>query len=171
MRSIKNWAGMLALVLMGLSACSPQGATQAQQDTSNQGSNIAIPDRHPISGLEVVPLKVDTGETTYVFQVEVARTFEQQRRGMMERAPLKDNEGMIFPYNPPGVQSFWMKNMPNPLDIIYVGPDERILNIVANAVPFSEESLPSAGPTSLVLEIRGGLAAEMGIEAGDRVTW
>ena len=171
MRKRTNFAVICAFVLLSVAGCSPQGAAQTQQDVTNQGGNIAIPDRHPISGLEVVPLKVETDETTYVFHVEVARTWEQQRRGMMERPPLKDHEGMIFPYNPPGVQSFWMKNTPNPLDIIYVGPDERILNIAANAVPLSEESIPSAGPVSLVLEIRGGLAAEMGIEAGDRVTW
>ncbi|MXO86970.1 DUF192 domain-containing protein [Altererythrobacter aurantiacus] len=151
-----------------LGACSPQAASTQQQDVR---AEAAMPERHPVSGLEVVPLTIESGEEEHVFAVEVARTFDQQRRGLMERPPLGDNEGMIFPYNPPGVQSFWMKNTPSSLDIIYVGPDERIINIYENTEPLSEESLPSAGPASLVLEIRGGRSAELGIEPGDRVTW
>jgi uncharacterized membrane protein (UPF0127 family) len=63
-----------------------------------------------------------------------------------------------------------MKNTPIGLDIVFIGPDRRILNI-ETAVPYSLESVPSAGPVIAVFEIRGGLAAELGIEPGDKVEW
>ncbi len=78
---------------------------------------------------------------------------------------------MIFPSNPPAPRGFWMKNVPIPLDIIFVGTDNRILNIAAMTTPYSEESVLSAGMTNAVLELRGGLAAELGIKPGDLVEW
>ena len=89
----------------------------------------------------------------------------------MFRTELGPNEGMLFPRTPPDVASFWMKNTPLPLDIIFVGPDGRILNIAAQTVPYSLDPVVAAGLTGAVLEIPGGRAAELGIEAGDRVEW
>lgn len=126
---------------------------------------------HPVSGLEVVPLTITSDGRPHTFRVEVARTPEQQARGLMERPPLGDFEGMIFPYNPPRNASFWMRNTPSPLDIIFIGADGRIINIAAETIPFSEDQVKSAAPASLVLEIRGGRAAALGIEAGDLVEW
>ncbi len=167
--AIQGWvAGALGLMAM---ACSPQAAVPQQADVTNGVAGTATPDRHAVSGLEVIPLTVNTGETTHRFQVEVARTPEQQQRGLMYREGLGPFEGMIFPYNPPAVQGFWMKNVPIPLDIIFVGPDGRIINIAANTPPMSEQSVYSEGPASLVFEIAGGRAAQLGIEPGDRVEW
>jgi uncharacterized membrane protein (UPF0127 family) len=73
--------------------------------------------------------------------------------------------------DPPRDAAFWMKNTVIPLDIVFIGADRRILNIAANAVPYSETPLPSAGKVSGVLELNGGRAAALGIVAGDRVNW
>ena len=67
--------------------------------------------------------------------------------------------------------SFWMRNTVIGLDIIFIGTDNRILNIAANAVPYSEESIPSAGPTKAVLELNAGRAAELGLAPGELVAW
>lgn len=160
-------AGCAALTLVGCQA-QPAERQASAGATVTQTQEVG---RHPVSGLEVVPLTVRSGDRTHSFRVEVARTDAQQARGMMERPPLGDGEGMIFPYNPPKMQGFWMKNTPSPLDIIFVGPDGRILNIAANATPMSEESVYSTAASSLVLEIRGGRAAELGIKPGDLVEW
>ena len=89
----------------------------------------------------------------------------------MFRTAMGADEGMIFPYDPPQTVSFWMKNTVIPLDIIYIGPDHRVINIAANAVPYSEASLPSLGPVIAVLELNGGRAKQLGIAAGSRVDW
>lgn len=164
------WTPALAgCAAAGLSACYAQPAErQASAAPTAQMQEVG---RHPVSGLEVVPLTVTSGDRTHRFRVEVARTDAQQQRGLMERTGLGPNEGMIFPNNPPRVRGFWMKNTPLPLDIIFVGPDGRIINIAANTTPYSEASVYSAAPASLVLEIPGGRAAELGIGPGDLVEW
>lgn len=154
------------LVAIALAACSPQTATQTTAPTADSVVSV-----HPVSGLEVVPLTVISGQDRHDFRVEVARSVEQQRQGLMYREELGPNEGMIFPYKTPAMQGFWMRNTPLPLDIIFVGPDGRIINIAANTQPFSDQSVYSEGAANLVLEIPGGRAAELGIEPGDLVEW
>jgi len=161
---------MLAAAVMGLgllAACSPgQSATASAQTPAP-----AEAARHPVSGLEVIDLTVDRGGKKLAFKVELAASAEAQARGLMFRNALGDNEGMIFPSAAPEPRSFWMKNTPLSLDIIFIGPDGRISNIAANTVPYSLESVRSSGAASAVLELRAGRSKELGIVPGDRVMW
>ena len=149
---------------LALAACSPQETKQAAPVATRDAT-------HPVSGLQIVPLTVTSGETVHRFDVEVASTAQEQAAGLMFRTELGPDEGMIFPRNPPGIASFWMKNTPLPLDIIFVDTEGRILNIAANTVPYSTKPVSAVGLTGLVLELAGGRAAELGIEAGDQVQW
>lgn len=158
--------GLMACALAALAACS----AQVQSDTA-QAETLPADARHTLSGLRLIIAKVETGEQTYGFEVELANTPEAQARGLMFRTELGDFEGMLFPSDPPQSRSFWMRNTPIPLDIIFVGTDGRITNIAAETTPYSLDSVLSDGLTSAVLEIRGGRAAELGIVAGDKVTW
>lgn len=154
----------LCSAVLALAACSPQAA-----DGRTPAASAAI--AHPVSGLSVVPLTVMHGHKRFAFRVEVARTRPEQQRGLMFRTAMGADEGMIFPMDPPRSAAFWMKNTVIPLDIVFVGTDGRILNIAANAVPYSEEPLPSDGAVKAVLELNGGRAAQLGIVAGDKVEW
>lgn len=147
-------------------ACSPQGAAETAPTAA-----ATSPARHPVSGLEVVPLTVTSGAKRHAFKVEVADTPQAQARGLMFRTELGPNEGMVFPYAAPQMLSFWMKNTPLPLDIIFVGADGRIVNIAAMTTPYSLDSVASTGPATAVLEIPGGRAAQLGIAPGDLVEW
>lgn len=122
------------------------------------------------SGLDIIPLEVRSGSRRHAFRVEVARTGAEQAQGMMFRERIGPNEGMLFPFAAPREASFWMKNVPIPLDIIFIRADGTIARI-ANAVPHSEDMVLSGEPVATVLEIAGGRAAELGIEEGDRVGW
>ncbi|MEW4448878.1 DUF192 domain-containing protein [Qipengyuania sp. JC766] len=148
-----------------MAACSPQATSEPAPIEK------AAPSTHPVSGLQVIPLTVRTDEGEHQFDVEVARSREEQARGLMFRTELGPNEGMIFIRNPPDVASFWMKNTPLPLDIIFVDPDGTIINIAANTPPYSLDSVSAEGITGTVFEIVGGRAAELGIEAGDTVEY
>lgn len=152
----------LALLVFAV-ACSPQPAAEA-------APTQATPQRHPASGLVIVPLSITSRKGTHRFRAEVAISAAEQQKGMMFRTSMAPNEAMIFPNPMPQNRSFWMKNTVIPLDIIYVGPDRKIVNIVTGE-PYSTVSLPSDGPVINVVEIPGGRAAELGIKAGDRVTW
>jgi uncharacterized membrane protein (UPF0127 family) len=116
-------------------------------------------------------LTIVTAQRKVDFKVEVARTSEQQERGLMYRDALAPDAGMIFPFSPPQAASFWMKNTRIPLDLIFIRPDGRIARIAAMATPYSLDLIPSGEPVAAVLEIAGGRAAAAGIAPGDRVRW
>jgi uncharacterized protein len=159
-------AGVMALGL--LAACSPGESATARAQVPAAATQSA---RHPVSGLEVIDLVVERGSKKLPLKVELADTPEAQSRGLMFRDQLGDDEGMLFPSKAPEPRSFWMKNTPLSLDIIFIGPDRRISNIAANTVPYSLDSVPSQGFAIAVLELRAGRAAELGIVPGDKVSW
>jgi uncharacterized membrane protein (UPF0127 family) len=111
------------------------------------------------------------GSAVHRFRVELADTAAAQARGLMFRTELGDFEGMIFPSAVAEPRSFWMKNTPLSLDIIFIGPDGRILNIAANTTPYSLDPVSSTGLASGVLELRAGRAAALGIKPGDKVEY
>jgi uncharacterized protein len=156
--------GMIGLAV-ALAACSTKPADSVAKGASEAAA------AHPESGLPVVPLTVTGKRARHVFRVEVARTAAEQAKGLMFRTRMGPDEGMIFPMHPPRTASFWMKNTVIPLDIVFIGPDRRILNIAANTVPYSEAQVVSAGKVSAVLELNAGRAAALGIVPGDRVEW
>jgi uncharacterized membrane protein (UPF0127 family) len=131
---------------------------------------VSVEDATP-SGLTQVPLTIQSGTGRHRFTVEVARTAEEQARGLMYRRSLAGDRGMVFPYDPPQEVGFWMKNTYIPLDIIFIRADGRIAKIAANTTPLSLEPVSSLEPIATVLEIRGGRAAELGIREGDLVSW
>jgi uncharacterized membrane protein (UPF0127 family) len=123
------------------------------------------------AGLEQVTLCVTSAAKTHSFTAEAARTSAEQAKGLMFRTDLPDNAGMIFPFPEPRVASFWMKNTVISLDIIFVRADGTIESIADNTIPYSTTPVASGEPVAAVLELRGGLAAELGIVAGDKVQW
>lgn len=156
----------LAAIAVLFAACSPQQTAEATPAAVADETAV-----HPISGLEVVPLTISDGKTSHTFQVEVAVTPGDQAKGLMFRTEMGPNEGMIFPREQLAQASFWMKNTPLSLDIIFIGTDGRISNIAANTVPYSLKSVTSDGIATAVLELNAGRAAELGIVAGNTVEW
>ncbi|WP_394729973.1 DUF192 domain-containing protein [Altererythrobacter sp. GH1-8] len=170
-----RWAWLV--IAFALAACSasdagtPDAQSSTKPDTSTAQNAAARPAVHPVSGLELINVTVDTGEERIGFLTELADTPEAQSRGLMFRTELDDFAAMLFPSASPQIRSFWMKNTPIPLDIVFIGTDNRIINIAAMTTPYSLESVRSEGLAIAVFEIRGGRAAQLGIEAGDLVTW
>ena len=157
----------LSAVLLAapLFACSPQAAERAPAALTQEQAV------HPVSGLQVIPLTVTAEGKTHNFRVEVAASLQEQARGLMFRTEMGADEGMLFPYDPPRVLSFWMKNTVIPLDLIFIGPDKKVINVAANATPYSEDQIWSDAPAIAVLELNGGRAAELGIGPGASVSW
>ena len=158
-----RWILGLTLAAL-LAACSASTGEAGAQST--QGASI-----HPQSGLAVVPLTVTHGAQKHVFRVELARTQQEQSKGLMFRTAMGPDEGMIFPMDPPRGASFWMRNTVLPLDLLFIGVDGKISNIAANARPYDETPLASVGLVKGVLELNAGRAAELGIVPGDSVAW
>jgi uncharacterized membrane protein (UPF0127 family) len=106
---------------------------------------------------------------TVPFRVELAVTPEEHARGLMYRSHLDADAGMLFVFDDARVQRFWMKNTLIPLDMIFIAPDRRIAGVVENAAPETETERMVPARSQYVLEIGGGLAARLGIHAGESV--
>ena len=123
-----------------------------------------------------IALTVASTNGTHAFQVEVAKSAAEQEKGLMFRTDIADNGGMLFwPYpaggGAPKEASFWMKNTPSPLDIIFIRPNGTIARIAENAIPGDETPITSGEPVGAVLELKGGRSSALGIAEGDKVTW
>jgi uncharacterized protein len=66
------------------------------------------------------------------------------------------------------VQSFCMRGMRLPLDLIWIS-DGRVAGITRNVPPTFRGSLTSPAPVDQVLEVPGGFADRYGIKTGDPV--
>lgn len=114
---------------------------------------------------------IEMAGTAHRFDVEVARTDEEQKKGLKFRTSLPPNGGMLFPFERPRIASFWMQDTLIPLDMLFIRADGSIDRIAENTIPGSLEPVASGGEVSAVLEIAGGTAAKLGIDESARVTW
>ena len=99
---------------------------------------------------------------------QLARTPEQREIGLMFRASMEPNEGMLFAFDNPGQQCFWMKNTLIPLAIAFLADDGSIVNI-DSMKPQTLDGHCSTKPVRFVLEMNEGWFAKRGIKAGSRL--
>jgi uncharacterized protein len=102
-------------------------------------------------------------------RAQVAATGEQRATGLMHRKEMPQHEGMLFVFEQPSVQCFWMKNTLLPLSIAFVADDGSIVNI-DEMKPQTLESHCSTKPVRYVLEMNQGWFAKRGIKAGFKLT-
>jgi uncharacterized membrane protein (UPF0127 family) len=105
----------------------------------------------------------------YRFDVYLALTNDQRRRGLMFVRDMPMFRGMLFVYPRPRTLSIWMKNTYIPLDIVFFDQDGRIVNIHENAEPQTLDSRRSAEEVSYVLEINGGVSEALSIDTGSTI--
>ncbi len=157
----------MLLSITGCAGAANSGSANAAKGKCEAGKAMAPSE----AGLDQIMLCITSGKKTHGFTVEMARTPPQQAQGLMFRTALADDKGMLFPFAEQRDASFWMKNTLIPLDILFIRSDGRIANIVENTTPYSLDQVRSVEPVTAVLELRGGLTAQMGIKAGDMVSW
>lgn len=106
------------------------------------------------------------------FSIEIASSPIQWARGLMYRDNLPKNNGMLFIFPMESKQSFWMKNVKFPLDIIFLSKDKKIVDIKENFEPCLQDSCPSYTPSEkakFVLEINGGRVKDLDLKIGDEI--
>lgn len=99
---------------------------------------------------------------------QVAASPQERQIGLMFRRDMPQHEGMLFVFEQPATQCFWMKNTLLPLTAAFVADDGTIVNL-ADMKPMSEESHCSARPVRFVLEMNQGWFARKGLKAGSRL--
>lgn len=184
--------GLVGVVGLVISNCAwaMDGETGAV-GISGSGSAIACPQYGEIAGQAIFyPDSAESNDAgpngaeaspvdPITINLEIAKTIPQQRCGLMFRDRLPDDRGMGFPFDPPAPVSFWMKNVPVALDMVFLTPESdaagathRIVGIIT-APPCTEDPCPTYGPESdqvaWVIELAEGRAIAMGLKTGDRV--
>ena len=100
---------------------------------------------------------------------QVAQTPDQRATGLMFRRSMPNNEGMLFIFEAPTKQCFWMKNTYLPLSIAFLADDGTVVNI-EDMKPQTLDSHCSLQPVRYVLEMNQGWFAKRGIKAGAKLT-
>jgi uncharacterized membrane protein (UPF0127 family) len=103
---------------------------------------------------------------------ELAVTEEERAEGLMFREKILANQAMLFVFERAGIHSFWMKNTLVALDMLWLDDERRIIHIEADVPPCREDPCPSYGPlrpARYVLELKGGVAADLGLKVSDRL--
>jgi uncharacterized protein len=141
---------VIALVGAFLGALAPQAALAQDKPQMN---------------LPVVELRAGS----YSIRAQVAATPEQRSVGLMHRRDMPQHEGMLFVFEQPSVQCFWMKNTLLPLSIAFLADDGTVVN-VADMKPQALDSHCSDKPVRYALEMNQGWFAKRGVKAGTRLT-
>ena len=103
------------------------------------------------------------------FNVEVAKTIEERRIGLMYRKKLLNNEGMLFIFPREKIIQLWMKNTYIPLDVIFISENKVIVDLKKNMEKLSETIVKSKVKSRYALEFNAGLINKLDIEIGDKV--
>ena len=112
------------------------------------------------------PITLHVGGRTIA--VEVADTPQERALGLMGRASMGPDDGMLFVYPDEAQRSFWMKNTILPLSIAFVSRAGSIVHL-ADMEPLSERPIPSMHPTMFAIEMNRGWFEANGVKVGQRV--
>ena len=129
---------------------------------------IATSASHAQEGPQLNLQRVKLSAGMYQIDAQVAMTPQQRAIGLMHRKEMPPHEGMLFVFEQPAVQCFWMKNTLLPLTAAFVADDGSIVNL-ADMKPQTTDSHCSAKPVRYVLEMNQGWFAKRNIQAGARL--
>lgn len=177
-----NLLSLFATLVLAFSSCqsdpaptpptqNPPAAAHRATDPAPAPGPAAVPEPPFIKEGELAVLDPTGKRVIQKFDIEIAQIPEEREQGLMYRKSMSDKQGMLFMFEYPEPQSFWMRNTYISLDIIYLNEKMEVVSIQKNAPPQSEKPLPSGKPAQYVLEINGGLSDKLGIKPGMKVAW
>ena len=114
-------------------------------------------------------IEVSIYNKNITFNVEIAKTIEERRTGLMYKKKLLNNEGMLFIFPREKIIQLWMKNTYIPLDVIFISENKVIVDIKKNMEKLSETIVKSKVKSRYALEFNAGLINKLDIEIGDKV--
>ena len=129
---------------------------------------LACPSRPPPPPAAQARAHLHTAAGVRTVTLEVARTEAARERGLMDRASLPPDAGMLFVFEETGRHGFWMKNTLIPLDMIFLSDDGRVLAVVERR-PLGLDVTDGGVDSRYVLEVNGGWARDRGVARGDQV--
>jgi len=157
---------LLAFILVLFASCS-------NNDKPKANPNI------PPKFIEREPLFKKHGQLTFMngidtlatINIEIADTPEKTTKGLMYRKHMEDNNGMLFIFESGRRQTFWMRNTPISLDIIFINAEKEIVHIAPNTIPYSTKNIPSFEYAQYVVEVNAGYCQKHAITTGNKIDY
>ncbi|MBW2973036.1 DUF192 domain-containing protein [Candidatus Woesearchaeota archaeon] len=110
---------------------------------------------------------IELGDAT--ISVELAQTQEEQTQGLRFREHLDADKGMLFIFGKERLKTFWMKDAWIPVDMIFIGQDNKI-NDIKKADPCEQEPCERySAKAKYVLEVNQGFSVQHNVNVGDEV--
>ncbi|OQX77253.1 MAG: hypothetical protein B6D64_08545 [Bacteroidetes bacterium 4484_276] len=110
----------------------------------------------------------NAGDSLVTIAIEIADDDYSRQMGLMYRYYIPDTVGMLFIFPDETQRSFWMKNTPSSLDIIYANKQKEIVRVWENTFPYSEKSIPSGDKAKYVIEVGAGFCSRHGISTNNK---
>lgn len=129
---------------------------------------VALHAAHAADEAQMTLPRVKLSAGMHQIDAQVAQSNEQRSTGLMFRREMPQHEGMLFIFEQPSMQCFWMKNTLLPLTAAFVADDGTIVNL-ADMKPQTLDSHCSVKPVRYVLEMNQGWFAKKGIKAGAKL--
>ena len=141
----RYWPGILLVCALALAAM-----TLFSVGASSSGTLVTATGRHSIA-------------------LEVADTPKTREIGLMNRASMPADAGMLFDFQETRPVTMWMKNTYLSLDMLFLDEAGTVTHVATHAQPLSLALISSQGPVRYVVELNGGAAASYGVKVGDRL--
>lgn len=158
---VKRWswmAGVLACLALVIAVSAP---SLSQGTETAAGQPMLLP-------VDADPLEIATTAGPRFFAIEVADNGANRSAGLMYRRTMPDDRGMLFIFEETRPVSFWMKNTPMALDLVFIAEQGRIEAILPGE-PYSITPISPEKPVRYVLELKAGTTGREGISVGDMV--
>jgi uncharacterized membrane protein (UPF0127 family) len=120
----------------------------------------------PAAAQDIPVVQLNAG--MHLIRAELAADFNTRARGLMFRASMPQNAGMLFIFDEAGAQCMWMKNTLIPLSVAFIDDAGAIINIT-DMQPQTEDSHCASRPARYALEMNRGWFAARGIKPGIRI--
>lgn len=109
-------------------------------------------------------------------KVEIASDFLKRVKGLSGREKIKEDEGMLFIFEKPDIQKFWMKGMKFGIDIVWI-KGNKVVGFIENVLPepgkldFELKIYQSPEEVDKVLELKQGGVKRFKIKIGDEINF
>lgn len=103
------------------------------------------------------------------FAVERAVTPLQKQKGLSGRDSLPLHGAMVFEFDNPDRQCFWMKDMRFALDIVWLDRNRKVIEVMQDVKPETYPESFCVNNAQYVVETNAGVARRAGIEKGKQI--
>ena len=156
----RNWLTAGAVCVAMALVVAAAAYFYSQRPTSADGQAMILP-------VDPTPLVAVTKSGERSFSIEIADTSNEREAGLMFRQDMADDHGMLFVFEESRDLTFWMKNTPMPLDLLFIAQDGTI-KAIKRGESFSEAVISPGVPVRFVLELKAGIASKNGIVDGEK---